>query len=217
MKFAEELLALHEKRASFRSFYLRTKTDWRRMAVALHRHWHVPPTVTADDVEQELLLGAWVAVGEWRADLGPSLQTHVVWRSHNRATKWLHKQRGANQHTRKGASSFAYCISAITADADVGARILENHRDGAPLIEETLDYETLLGELTSICETEEGRAALAAFIAADGDLERAAREFHANKTHRYLFRLTPERAKQVIRSEIRSVRRALLCSEETST
>lgn len=217
-RLATELAHLRARRITFTQFYRATKEDWSCMATTLHKHWQLPPTVTVDDVEQELLLGGWMAVlgpkkGRWAPGRGMTLEGYVVWTAHSRTTKWIHKQRGCEQHRRKGPSQYAWCISAIARDADVGQRILENHADGRASSEDKVDYGDILRAIPTIATTEAGKVGLQHFIASGGDIEAAAKTWHANKDHRQLFELgrTPERAKKIIQGEIRSVRSALLC------
>lgn len=204
-----ELRALHAKRIPFRQFYLRTRSEWQRMATALHRRWHLPPTVTIDDVEQEMLLGAWISIGKWEAHRGPMLAVFVVWGAHNHATKWIHKQRGCNLHTRKGVSQYAWCVSSMARD-DGASSVIENYADGAPCADDVLDAADLLRAIPEAASTMAGRAALQLFIAAGGDVDQAARAWHADKEHRRLFELrTVDDAKRIIENEVWSVRRTL--------
>lgn len=205
------LRALHAETLTFTQFYRLTRREWGRMSTALHRNWKLPPTVTVDDVEQEMLLGGWLAARKWSPTKGMALTPYVVWCAHSRATRWIHKQRGVEQHRRKGASQFAWCVTSMARDADVAARILENHQDGTPLAEEAHDYGALLARIPDVSTTEAGKAGLRYFFAAGGDVDRAAREMHANKEHRELFELgrTPRLARAIIRDEVRGVRALL--------
>jgi Sigma-70 region 2 len=211
-KLATELRLLRGKKITFTAFYRTTRQEWQRMALSLHRNWKLPPTVTVDDVEQELLLGAWLAVRKFVPSKGMTLVGYVVWCSHSRATKWIHKQRGAEQHRRKGASQFAICISATARDAEASSRLLERHADTSAGDEESHDYAEVLRSLPDLATSEAGRQALKHFIDAQGNVEEAARQWHAKREHRELFDLgrTRERATQIIRDEVRGVRRALL-------
>lgn len=214
IRLAEGLRALREEKITFRQFYARTREEWHRMAVVLHRHWKLPPTVTVDDVEQELLLHAWVFVPQWDPEKGSSLAGYVVWNAHDKTLKWIHKQRSCNQHTRKGRSEFAYCISMLAREGEEGSSLLERHADGSPDSEQTLDYGNLLDALPGAAGTEAGKVALERFIAAAGDVEEAARSFHADSEHRYLFRLRSRKhAAEIITREVRGVRRMLLSEE----
>jgi DNA-directed RNA polymerase specialized sigma24 family protein len=205
------LRALHRKEITFAVFYARTRTDWRRMAVSLHKHWKLPPTVTSDDIEQEMLIGAWQALRKW--ELGrASLDGFVIWNAHNKAQKWIHQQRGCNLHTRRGPSQYAWCIAMLARDGeDGGSRVLENHTDGAPDSERDMDIDRLLAELPAAVMDDAGRHGLKRLIENEGDEERASCALYGDEEHRTVFGLkSPEHAKKVIRAGVRSVRRALL-------
>src|SRR5271157_5625202 len=170
-RLAPALAALQAERITFRAFYRETRLDWSRMATALHRNWHLPPTVTIDDVEQELLLGAWQSVGRWSPTAGMTLVGYVVWVAHNHATRWIHRQRQCDTHTRRGESRYAWCCSSIGKDAEASARILENYASGAAPVDEQHDYATMLRDLPEVSTSLAGRAALRALIDAEGDTE----------------------------------------------
>jgi DNA-directed RNA polymerase specialized sigma24 family protein len=208
---ATALRALYAKETTFRAFYLSTRQEWRRMALALYRGFKLPPTVSVEDVEQELLLGAWQAVGRWDA-AGMSLCAYVVWSAHNKATRWIHLQRQANKHTRKGPGQYAWCVASLARDGDAdGSRVLENHADGKPLAEAAHDYGELLRLLPEVATTVAGHAALEHFIAAGGDAEEAARLWRKNAAERSLYQLRSQaEAKRIIANELWYARRVLL-------
>jgi DNA-directed RNA polymerase specialized sigma24 family protein len=208
---ARHLRALHQKTITFHRFYRETAAEWSRMAAALHKHWKLPPTVTRDDVEQELLLGAWQAVPRWDPSKA-SLRAFVVWSAHDKALKWIHQQRGCNLHTRKGPSQYAWCIATLARDGqDGGSRVLENHSDGGPESEREIDVDAILRELPDAASSEAGRLALQTYIARGGDEELAARELHQDRRYRRMFGFeSAAHVKQIIRQEIRGVRRTLL-------
>jgi DNA-directed RNA polymerase specialized sigma24 family protein len=213
---AASLRVLHSKTITFQQFYRLTKPEWSRMATSLHKQWKLPPAVSADDVEQEMLKAAWRALPRWNPRKAP-LVRFVVFEAHDKAVKWIHKQRGCNLHTRKGPSQYAWCIATLARDGeDGGSRVLENATDGAPSSERVIDYERFLDELPDAASSEAGRVALQRFIEHAGDEEKAARAMHADKRHRFLFSIeSPAHAKQIIRQELRSVRRTLLDEDTT--
>lgn len=206
----EHLRALRAKEASFGVFHHRTREEWRRMAIALHRRYNLPPSVTADDVEQEMLFGCWIAVEQWEDDRGVSLASYVVWSAHNRAQKWIHRQRGVNQHTRKGPSGYAFCAAALTNDAGQGSSALENASEGPRDRERDIDVQALLAVIPRVAGSEAGRQALLRFIEHGGDEEKAATAFYGDAEHRWLFRLeSRHHAMSIIKQEVRKLRAVL--------
>jgi hypothetical protein len=207
-----QLHALRAKKITFRQFYLATRQDWQRMAAALLRHWRVPPSVTVDDVEQELLLAGWKFISKWDETRETSLAGYVVWNAHDKATKWLHVQRGVERHRRKGPSRFAFCISSLVSDEEGATRILS--RMTTESSEDSFDYSQMLKMVPEAALTEIGRTALRRFIDAGGDAERAARLWYADPGQRFLFGLrSQDAAKKVIKNEVRSVRRRVMTNE----
>lgn len=97
--------ALHAYRdgeISFDELARATAEDWQRLAGHLMGKWHLPVTVTTDDVEQELLLACWQHVGRWDSDRGVTLSRYVVWNACALAVAFIHRQREA--HRRRGTS-----------------------------------------------------------------------------------------------------------------
>jgi hypothetical protein len=208
---ASNLQALRAREIPFEVFHRRTRDEWRRMAVALHRRYTLPPGVTADDVEQEMLFGCWVAVSRWEDDRGVSLVSYVVWGAHNRAQKWIQRQRGVNQHTRRGPAGYAFCASALTRDGDDGGpRVLENATAGARDRERDLDVQALLAMIPRVASSEAGKQALRRFFEQMGDVEKAAEAFYGDPEHRWLFRLeSRHHARSIITQEVRRLRAVL--------
>jgi DNA-directed RNA polymerase specialized sigma24 family protein len=212
MDLGEQLHALRAQRITFRQFYLATRHDWRHMAVALLKHWRVPPVVTRDDVEQELLLAAWKALPKWDPSRGTSLAGYVVWNAHDKATKWIHQQRGVERHTRKGPSRFAPCISSLVKDDHAFVRMLSSVE--SPADEYACDHQRILSLVPEAAGTELGRTAILRYLDAGGDVDRAARAWYGDPGQRYLFDLRSfEQARKVVREEVASVRKRVMQSE----
>lgn len=97
---------------SFDSFAHETRDDWQRLGASLYRRWKLPPAVDMEDLVQELLLGAWVALPEWHASKGMRLSNFVVWQAMNAAKSWMHVQRGASKHGNrdKNPSRFDFAV-----------------------------------------------------------------------------------------------------------
>ena len=208
-RLAEELARLREKEITFRAFYSRTREDWQRMAAALYRHWKLPPTVTQDDVEQEMLLAAWNVLPRWDPALAP-LDSFVVYAAHDKALKWIHKQRGCNQHTRKGRSEFARCLSMLAKEGAEERDFLERYVGALPAdAEHVLDCDAVLGMLPDVAPSEAERRGMKHFIAQGGDLEKASTSYYADEHRRLLGIGNRAQARTVIQGSIRNVRRTL--------
>ncbi len=81
----------------FGSFVARTRLHWKRFATALFRRWTLPPAVTTEDVEQEMLLAAYRLWPRFKPELAEPA-AYLVFHAHAKALKWMHKQRGAGLH-----------------------------------------------------------------------------------------------------------------------
>jgi hypothetical protein len=207
------LRALHAKQITFSDFYRQTRVEWRRMSAALYKAYRLPPTVTRDDVEQEMLLWAWHAITKWdpHRPNAASLDGYVIWTAHEKAEKWIHKQRSVNQHRRKGPSGFACCLAMLSRTGEGESRVLQDASVEGPERERVLDASAILAALPSVSPTEAGKQALRQFVAHEGDEDAAAAALYGNVEHRYLFRLKNRaQARALVRSEVRFARRAIL-------
>ena len=203
---AVQLRALHSKDINFSAFHRRTRVEWRRMATALHRRYALPPSVTAEDVAQEMLLAAYRAVERWDGRM--TLDGYVVWCAHNAAQKWIHKQRHCNLHTRKGPSYFP--LSASMLAREDGSSVLDDATPGAPDSERNMDVERALEKVArfSSDQSEAQRKALAYYVEAGADEELAAAKLWGDGP---LFRVRdPEHARKIVRGEVRRLREAVL-------
>ena len=177
------------------------------MARVLHKRYTLPPGVSREDVEQEMLLAAWRAVESWEEGRA-SLVGYVVWSAHSCASKYLHKQRGADQHTRKGPGRYA--LNASLIQREDGTSVLDEATRGAPDSERQLDVESALEKVARFSEdqSEAQRKALIYYVEEQADEERAARRL---LQHGELFRVrSPEHARRIVKGEVRRLRHAVL-------
>jgi hypothetical protein len=106
------LMAVRCGRISFGLFERRTRPIWRAMAESLLRRWKGPASISAEDVMQELILGAWIFVAHWSPErLGTdgkpvSIDRYVVFNSMDKAKKWLHQQRNAYRRDDRSPGRF---------------------------------------------------------------------------------------------------------------
>lgn len=93
--FESRLHELRSGRVGFDEFARETSTTWSRLARYVLSRWPTPDAVESIDVEQELLIAAWRAVGDWDPNRGVAIDVHVRWSAITAAKKWIHRQRGA--------------------------------------------------------------------------------------------------------------------------
>ena len=101
----------------FGTFARTTAHRWQRLAHTLLRRWPGPYAVDEEDVAQELLLGAWLALPRWQPQ-GAPLERFVVWQAMAQAKAWLHRQRAANQHGSRDRNPSRFDVVAI-GDEDI--------------------------------------------------------------------------------------------------
>ncbi len=89
---------------SFASFAKETHSDWDRLACKLLARWKAPSAVDTEDLVQEMLLEAWVAVEKYDEARG-ALKPFVIWRAMTAAKRWLNVQRGVSSHNGDKAKS----------------------------------------------------------------------------------------------------------------
>lgn len=95
MTFGQAVRALHDGRCTFGEFCFSTSKRWRRYAMYIAKRWRLPDWVELEELEQELLLGAWRAVFDFNPHYGTSLERYVVWNAIDKAKKRAHAMRGA--------------------------------------------------------------------------------------------------------------------------
>lgn len=115
MTLHEQLRRVHAGEISFDTMARNTRADWRAMAQRLmQRPMLLPASVTVDDVAQEMLLAAWQALRNFDPSKGPALQTHVVWRAHTAAKRWLDGQRGLRVGVKGNAQRRSACLPSVS-------------------------------------------------------------------------------------------------------
>jgi len=104
---------------SFASFTHETHTEWERLANNLLARWKAPSSVDVEDLVQELLLGAWIAVEKYDEARG-ALKPFVIWSAMNAAKRWLNVQRGVSSHNGdKCKSRFDKPVGNMFDEADL--------------------------------------------------------------------------------------------------
>lgn len=136
-----ELMAVRAGRLTFDQFARQTSTRWRYLADQLLRHWSAPAAVDADDLCQELLIGAWAVLPRWQPARGASIDRFVIFNAMTSAKRWLHVQRGVKRsrtgpHPDRVPSRHAIAVAdlEVQTDADQGDAIDLKRRRAAALM-----------------------------------------------------------------------------------
>jgi DNA-directed RNA polymerase specialized sigma24 family protein len=105
-----ELLALRSGRMEFAEFAKATEKRWQWLARRLLAKWEAPSAVDTEDMVQELLTAAWLAVPKWERGRGCGIERFVVFTATTAAKRWLHRQRGVSVHGDRTPSRHAVLL-----------------------------------------------------------------------------------------------------------
>lgn len=142
------------------------RKDIARFARWLLKRWSVPAGVTADDVEQELRLGAVLALRDYDESRGSMTRDKFVWWSAvSHAKRWIHTQRGALRRSGHSPSTHP-----VLAPVD-----MDEWRDvsGDTPQDTAAEFLEVLRLALAACRTERERVCLGALIDARLDVGEA--------------------------------------------
>ena len=208
--FRDQLLALREGGdAVFPEFAAGTRVVWSRFARYLMRRWRGPTGVSLEDLEQELLLAGWQAVGRWDPARQVPIDRFVTFNSIDKAKKWLHKQRSAKRRDDNAPSRHALtftqlgCEEAEDADrfawvpGDAEERLLES------------EHARVMGDrITLVTQmfTRQERVCVSVIAECGGDLDAAVAVIASDPDRRLALRLGSDAAvENVVRRTARKV------------
>lgn len=123
-EFDDALWELYEGKATADAFFLRTRIHWRRLAHHILKRWRPPSWFGLEEVEQELMLGAWAFVWKFEDDRNVGntprqrLSRYVVYNAYDKAKKQLHKARNAKKRDDSAPSRVDVCASALSSDPE---------------------------------------------------------------------------------------------------
>lgn len=86
------------RQLAFGAFAKATAADWHRMAAHILRRWKTGDDVEVEDVEQELIAGAWKYATTYDSTRGASMAEYLCFNAYSRAKKWVHSHRGVKTH-----------------------------------------------------------------------------------------------------------------------
>lgn len=168
----EMLLAVRAGRMSFTEFALATEGDWRRLAHWTVNRWDVPEAVEHLDIEQEMLIGAWLAVSDWNDD-GMEIDTFVKWRANAVANRWINRQRGSLRLSPKAPSRYPISFAVLGTDAPM------DDRSSMATQDEDVAILRLLGAAIDTLNAPDAACVLA-LLEAGGNVVQAAKTVNAN-------------------------------------
>lgn len=199
MSNLEQMLVLvRDKRIDFSTFVRNTRTEFLKLASSLLRRWRAPEWFTVDDVQQELLFGAWRYIWKYnpRKAKGKSIAWFVVFNAMAYAKTKLHKARGvtiSGSPDRKH-SQIETPLSFFGDDGE-GAALLESILAESPKAEDALidekDRRLAVTKALKVCQTPRERYAVLAIREA-GSLDVAGSLLYDDFQHRIALRLPSE-------------------------
>lgn len=104
----EPLERLYKGELSFDAFVLQTRLYWFQLSNRIIRKWKVPPSVSVDDIVQEMLLKCWKLLDTYEEGRS-TIDRYIVYNCMEHAKRWIHKQREAKHH--KGSEKSRYPLS----------------------------------------------------------------------------------------------------------
>lgn len=99
----EDLMALRKGQIDFAEFAKRSAPAFNALAAYFHRRWPGQMILAPDDLRQEMLLAAWVAVDEWdpKRKNAATIEAFVAYQVGERVTRALRKSLGWPAKGRK--------------------------------------------------------------------------------------------------------------------
>jgi RNA polymerase sigma factor (sigma-70 family) len=96
--FGERARAFHAGEIDLNKFFREVRPVLEACAAKMLRHWRAPVSVDREDLVQELMVGCIKPFKRYDPTRDVDVGRYVLWNAHDKAKKWLHKQRGAKLH-----------------------------------------------------------------------------------------------------------------------
>lgn len=174
------------------AFFAATREHWRTLAKHMLRRWRAPSWLDPEEVEQELMLGAFEIVWKFedrgQPDLKEALRRYVVWNAYDKAKKRLHRARNAKRRADHAPSRVDLPASALSSDPD-----WDPFHEQLAVVDAEQEDEAERGEslraVLEACRDEAERAILRSLVE-HGDFIAAAENIYATPSARALCRVT---------------------------
>jgi hypothetical protein len=208
---AQALTALRADEITFEKFCRETANDWRKLARYLLRRWEAPDGVEEFDVQQEMLIAAWAFLKEWNPERGVPIDTFIVWNACDKGKKWLHKQRASLRRDGDAPSRHPVSLARLGLEEWQEDQLFGAPPDVDERIERADANARVLARVSAAMEhlDEQDRYVICAVIAAEGDLNEAARDLWEDPDTCRVFRLWSEaKAQSTVRRAVQRCTRA---------
>lgn len=158
-----DLLEVFHGRQAFDWLVARHRGYFRSLALTIGRRWRLPVWVAPEDVEQDVLVGAWECLWNYDATRGVSISGYLTYNAFDRAKKRAHKARGAKRSGNKADSNPSrWEPSYSRVWGEHADRLVEERHSQPAEQEERLEYQWMVDALQRRCaETEVEREVVA--------------------------------------------------------
>lgn len=114
---------VYEGRATFEDLVRqdRQKKHFRSLAASIMRRWKLPASIAVEDVEQDLMLAAWLKLWDYEPGRGVTITGYLVYNAYDKAKKSAHKARGAIRSGNKADSNPSRaerCLASFTSPGE---------------------------------------------------------------------------------------------------
>lgn len=196
---AKQLALVLDGRITYGAFVTATREIFERLACRLIRHWTPPAWVTAEDLVQELYLGAWTHVWHYEPILsnGTTLERFVIYNAMSQAKRELHRARGAKLSgcADKNPSNMELPISSIgmtAAESDALAEaLLAVEPEAETEMVQAEERQAAIARALDACVTKKEHTAMLAIVEA-GDIDGGAIMLYRDFDTRIALRLSSE-------------------------
>lgn len=111
--------ALRAGEITFQAFLRETSAEWVGTSEWLMRRWrHRPTYVTAEDLAQELMMGAYKGFREWDPKYGNPLHKHMRFAALHGAMRWMHVQRNSLRRDGKAPGRWEIPFTSMVRTED---------------------------------------------------------------------------------------------------
>jgi hypothetical protein len=200
MRLEDLLLQVRAGDMTFAEMVRASKKTWENHAQYIARRWRGPNWHGLEDLEQELLLGAWRAIWDYDPTVpnAPTIDRYVIWNAVDRAKKRQHKARAVRLHGNPDGEKSRFDMPAGSFSSG----------DITESMESPATQELHLGQIEhalSACRTRRERLAIRTLAQTGSVLHAASALYEDEGARRVLGVGSPRAAGRAVRRAVRDV------------